>query len=160
MQNLKLTDIAKFVTGISPKALATTGGDADYVSLRKYPRVTILISVDNATTVTGAAITLKQAKDVAGTGEKALSFDTVLANIDTGASDDFVETAVVSDTFTTDTTNAKNLLYAINIDATMLDRANGFTAVRLDALLMANAIGCVLYALHNSREVGTSAILD
>lgn len=164
MQGLRLIDKAKIVYG-SPiiGALATTNGDCDYVSMKDYGKMTIVIAVDNATTVTGGAVTLKQATAVAGTGEKALSFSTVWANTDTAAGDTLTETAVVSDTFTTNTTNDKNLLYVIELDANDLDVANGFDCVRVDVLSMANAVGFVQYILHDPRygsPVARSAIVD
>lgn len=164
MQHLQLVDQAKIVFG-SPiiGALATTNGDCDYVSLKGYSKCTIVIAVDNATTVTGGAITLKQATAVAGTGEKALAFSTMYANTDTGASDTLTETAVTSNTFTTDTTDNKNLLYVIEVDADDLDVANGFDCLRVDSLLMANAVGFVQYILHGPRyaaPIATSAITD
>lgn len=160
--NLNLTDIAKIVQGAPIiGALATTNGDCDYVSLKNFDRCTIVISVDNATTVTGAAITLKQATAVAGTSEKALAFDTVYANIDAAAGDTLTETAVTSDTFTTDTTDNKNLMYVIEVKAEDLDVANGFDCLRVDALLMANAVGNVLYIMHGARNCPPgSAIVD
>lgn len=164
MQALNLTDNAKIVFA-SPiiGALATTNGDCDYVSLKGHERCTIVIAVDNATTVTGCAITLKQATAVAGTSEKALAFTKMWANTDTGASDTLVETAVTSNTFTTDTTDNKNLLYVIEVKAEDLDVANGFDCIRVDGLLMANAVGFVQYILHGSRyasPIAVSAITD
>lgn len=164
MQALNLTDVAKIVFG-SPiiGALATTNGDCDYVSLKNFDRITIVIAVDNATIVTGGAITLKQATAVAGTGEKALGFTKMFANLDVGASDTLVETAVASDTFTTLTTDNLNLLYVIEIAASDLDVANGFDCVRVDSLLMANAVGFVQYILHGARHaspLALSAIVD
>lgn len=162
MQGLNLTDIAKIVQG-SPiiGALATTNGDCDFVSLKNFDRCTIVISVDNATTVTGGAITLKQATAVAGTSEKALSFSAMLANVDCAAGDTLTETAVTSNTFTTDTTNDKNLMYVIEVKAEDLDIANGFDCLRVDSLLMANAVGNVLYIMHGARNCPPgSAIVD
>lgn len=164
MNGLKLIDKVKIVQG-SPiiGALATTNGDCDYVSLKGFQRCTILLAVDNATTVTGGAITLKQATAVAGTNEKALAFDTMYVNTDTAASDTLVETAVTSNTFTTDTTDNKNLLYVIEVDAADLDVANGFDCIRVDSLLMANAVGAVMYLLHDCRHgspLAISAITD
>ena len=159
MQGINLTDVAKIVYG-SPiiGALATTNGDCDYVSLKNYDRCTIVIAVDNATTVTGGAITLKQATAVAGTDEKALSFSKMYANLDVAASDTLVETAVTSDTFTTLTTNDKNALYVIEVKASDLDVANGFDCIRVDSLLMANAVGYVQYILHDARYASPLAI--
>jgi len=158
-QGLKLSDVAKVVFG-SPiiGALATTNGDCDYVSLKNFGRCTIVIAVDNASTVTGGAVTLKQATAVAGTGEKALGFTKMLANLDTGAGDTLTETAVASNTFTTDTTDNKNLLYVVEVDAADLDVANGFDCLRVDVLSMANAVGWVGYFLHDSRYNSPSAV--
>ena len=155
----RLIDTAKIVFG-SPLigALATTNGDCDYVSLKGYERATIVIAVDNATTVTGGAITLKQATAVAGTSEKALAFASYFANIDTGASDTLTETTATSNTFTTDTTDNKNLLYVIEVHAADLDVANGFDCLRVDSLLMANAVGFVQYILHGARQASPLAI--
>lgn len=160
---MRLVDKLKFVTGIAPGVLATTVGDGDYVSMKDYTNLTIVLTIDNATTVTGTAVTLKQATLVDGTGEKALAFDKVWANIDTGAADTLVETAVTSDTFTSDTTNAKNLKYVMEINETDLDVANEFDCVRIDCLLMANAVGNVEYILSGSRNnpaIANSAITD
>ena len=161
--NSKLIDACKIVTGIAPVAMATTAGDADYVSLKGHSGVSVILSVKNGTTVTGCAVTLKQATAVAGTSEKALSFTKVWANIDAGAADTLAETAVTSNTFTTDTTNSKDLLYVMEISAADLDIANGFDCVRLDGLLMANAVGAVMYVLHGARYdsgLAISAITD
>ncbi len=160
----RLIDTCKFVYG-SPGLVAgaTTGGDCDYVSLKGYSGMTVVIMVDNATTVTGGAVTLKQASDVAGTGEKALAFGTQYANADVGASDTVVETAVTSNTFTTGTTDNKNALHIIEIDAADLDVANGFDCVRVDVASMANAVEGVLYILRGARyapTLATAAITD
>jgi hypothetical protein len=164
MQALNLTDVAKIVYA-SPGLVAgaTTGGDCDYVSLKNYDRCTVVIAVDNATTVTGGAVTLKQATAVAGTSEKALAFSRYLANVDIGASDTLVETTATSDTFTTDTTDNKNQLFVIEVKAEDLDQANGFDCLRADVASMANAIEGVFYVLHGARyasPIASSAITD
>ncbi len=144
-------------------ALATTNGVCDYVSLKGYAGCLVKIFVDNATIVTGGAITLKQATAVAGTGEKALAFASMWANTDTAAGDTLTETAVTSNTFTTATTDNKNLMYVIDVKADDLDVANGFDCLRVDSLLMANAVGVVVYELYGARYAGTadiSAITD
>src|SRR5574340_614693 len=139
MQTLNLTDIAKVVMGCAPAALATTAGAGDYVSLKNFDRLTILIPVLNGATVTGGDVTLKQATAVAGTGEKALAFAKMYANTDCAASDTLTETAVTSNTFTTNATNSKQLMYVIEVKASDLDVANGFDCVRINVANMANA---------------------
>jgi hypothetical protein len=157
----RLTDKVKIVMGCAPAALATTAGDGDWVSMKGYKKCTIVIAVLNATTVTGGAITVLQATAVAGTSAKAVSFATALRNIDCAAADALASFAVTSDTFTTDTTNSKQLLYVIDIDATQLDQANGFDCIRVDSASMASAVGCALYILHPMRySTAPSAITD
>lgn len=161
--HLQLVDFAKVVVACPPAALTSTAGDGDYVSMKGYARATVIISVDNGSTVTGGAITLIQAKEVAGSTTKALGFSTVYANTDIGASDTLVETAVVSNTFTTTTTNDKNSLYVIEITADMLDGDNGYDCFRVDSASMANAVGSIIYILHGARyasPLATAAITD
>lgn len=139
-------------------ALATTNGDCDYVSLKGYAGCLVKIFVDNATTVTGGAVTLKQATAVAGTNEQALAFSTMWANTDCAAGDTLTEIAVTSNTFTTATTDNKNLLYIIDVKAEDLDVDNGFDCIRADLLLMANAVGLVEYELYGARHASTLAV--
>lgn len=160
---MRLVDKVKFVTACPPAALTSTAGDGDYISMKNFDHLTIVILVDNATTVTGGAVTLKQATAVAGTGEKALAFTKMWANVDTGASDTLVETTVSSNTFTTATTDNKNLMYVIEVEATDLDTANGFDCIRIDVASMANAVGSVLYMAHApayNPAIAVSAITD
>jgi hypothetical protein len=123
----------------------------------------ITIDIANGTTVTGSAITLKQATTVAGAGEKALPFTRMLANIDTGASQTMVETAVVSNTFTTDATNSKNLRYIIDVDSESLDSANSFDCVRVDGTGHAATAPrgfTVSYQMYGARFSGANPLVD
>lgn len=161
--SLPMTDFVKFVMGAAPAALTSTAGDGDYVSLKNFRRLTILISVLNGSTVTGGAITLIQAKEVAGSTTKALSFTKAFRNIDCAAGDTLAEFTVSGDTFTTDTTNSKQLLYVIEIDASMLDIDGGYECLRVDSASMANAVGTVVYLLHDARTnppLALAAITD
>lgn len=155
----------KFVTGCAPAALASTAGDGDFVSMKNYRRLTIVINILNGSTVTGTAVTLIQATEVAGSTTKALGFARMWANIDTGAGDTLTETAVTNNTFTTNTTNSKSLMYVIEINADDLDVDNGYDCVRVDAASAANSVGSVLYILSDPRYVNEgqslpSAIID
>lgn len=154
--NASLAEQAKFVTGCAPAALTSTAGDGDYISMKGYRRLTIVLSVLNATTVTGGAITLLQATDVAASGAKALAMTRMWANTDCAASDTLVKTTVTSDTFTTSTTNSKILMYVIEVLAEDLDIANGFDCVRVDSASMANAVGSALYILDGARYGGAT----
>lgn len=157
----RFVDTIKVVQGLAPITPSTS--TPDYVSLKNYDRMAIVINVDNGTTVTGSAISLRQATDVSDGSGKALAFSTMWANTDTGAADTLVETAVTSDTFTTDATNAKNLVYVIEINSSSLDRANGFDCVRLVTGNGANMVLGAMYYLYDARyksPIAVSAITD
>ena len=61
--NALLIEQAKPVVGLSNTT--PTASTPDYVSLKNFEKLTIIILALNATTVTGSAITVKQATDVA-----------------------------------------------------------------------------------------------
>lgn len=156
-----LVQSAKPVTGLD--SIVPSSSTPDYVSLKDYAHVTAIILVKNATAVTGSAITLKQATAVAGTGEKALGFTKAWRNIDTAAADALAEFAVTSDTFTTDATNSKNLMYVIEVDAAELDVDGGFDCFRVGTGNATAATVTVLYILSSprySQEVPPAAITD
>lgn len=136
-------DLAKVVSGFPPGT--PSGANLAYVDLSRFERLCIVLAARNATSVSGSAVTLRQAKDTAGTGEKPLSFTRAWANYDTAASDALVKTAVAGDTFTTNTTSNKNLLYVIAVAASSLDVSSGFRAVRLG---LGNASNTVLTATY------------
>lgn len=161
--NGRLDEQAHLVQATSIAALTGAAGDATYVSLKNYRRVTVIIDIANATTVTGTAVTLKQATAVAGTGEKALAFTRMLANTDVGAGNapaNYTETAVSNNTFTSSTTNSKRLRYIIEVDAEQLDVANSFDCFRVDADSAVASTGVVTYILWGARYSGASPMVD
>jgi hypothetical protein len=161
--NARLDEQSYTVVAAAGLLLTSTLGDTTYVSMKNYARCRITISIADGTTVTGSTITLKQATAVAGTDEKALAFTRMLANTDYGASKTMVETAVTSNTFTTQTVNSKDSLYIIDVDASDLDVANGFDCLRVDGTGHAATAsrGCVvLYNLYGARYSGASPLAD
>lgn len=112
-------------------AATPSSSSPKWVSLKGYNHLTAIVSFKNATTVTGSAIGLAQATAVAGTGTKTLGFSTVWANTDDASSVALTETAVVSNTFTTNATNSKTGFYIIEVDADDLDVANGFDCLQV-----------------------------
>jgi len=161
--NARLDEQVTSIVAAAGLLLTSTLGDTTYVSLKNYRRLQIIISIADGTTVTGSTITLKQATAVAGTGEKALAFTRMLANTDYAASKTMVETAVTSNTFTTQTTNSKDSVYIIDIDADTLDVANGFDCVRLDGTGHAATASrgvVVVYNLYGARYSGAAALTD
>jgi hypothetical protein len=147
--NSALHEQAKIVWGMGPKVPSSTV--PDYVSLKGYSRCCIIITGLNTTTVTGSAITLKQATAVANTGEAALAFDKMFANLDVTATDTLVETAVSSNTFTTDATNSINFMYVIDVRPEMLDLANNYDCIRLGTGNATNATLSATYILYPAK---------
>lgn len=163
MNNARLDERVYPVVAAAGLLLTSTLGDTTYVSMKGYQRCQIIISIADGTTVTGSTITLKQATAVAGTGEKALAFTRMLANTDYVASKTMTETAVTSNTFTTQTTNSKDSLYIIDVDASDLDVANGFDCLRVDGTGHAATASrgvVVLYNLYGARYSGASPLAD
>lgn len=157
--NALLSEQVKIVTGLAPITPSTS--TPDYVSLKNYERCTVVIIADNGSTVTGSAITLKQATSVGAGGETPLAFTRAYRNIDTGASDALAAFTVSNNTFTTDTTNAKNLLYVIEVEASDLDVEGGFDCIRAGTGDAANTVLSVIYLLWGPKySTLPSAIVD
>lgn len=161
--NARLDEQAVSIVAAAGLLLTSTLGDTLYCSMKNFRKCQILISIADGTTVTGSTITLKQATAVAGTGEKALGFTRMLSNVDYAAAKTMVDTAVVANTFTTQTVNSKDSLYILEIDAEDLDLANGFDCFRVDGTGHAATAsrGCVvLYNFFGARYSGANPLID
>lgn len=120
----------KIVMGGGPVLLNTAGLAGDYVSMKNYNHLTVIVALTPASGTDTAAITLKQASDVAGTGEKALAFTKAWRCPVSTSVDALTETAY-SSSITTSATAVQEL-FVLEIDAPDLDVANGFDCVRVD----------------------------
>lgn len=161
--NGRLDEQVTTVVAAAGLLLTSTLGDTLYCSLKNFRKVRITISIADGTTVTGSTITLKQATAIAGTGEKPLAFTRMLANTDYQASKTMVDTAVTSNTFTTQTVNSKDSLYIIDVDSESLDMANGFDCFRVDCTGHAATAsrGCVvIYDFYGARYSGANPLID
>lgn len=157
--NALLVEQAKIVNGLAMTVPSST--TPDYVSLKGYDKLTILIKVKNATTVTGSAITLKQDDAVDGASEAALGFSWVWANIDLAAGDALVKTAVTNNTFTTDATNSKNLLYVIEVKPEDLTEGNDCVRVGTgDATAATVDVTYILWPAKYPKGTPLTAIAD
>lgn len=162
--NVLLTEQTKVVQCLGPVAPSTS--TPDFVSMKGYNRCTVLIPVKNGTTVTGSAISITQATDVSNTGGKALPFSTAYRSLNTGPSgntDALSSFSVASNTFTTDSTNSTDNLYAIEINETDLDVANGFDCVRVNTGNSTNAtlaVVAVLWPAKFGKSTPLTAIAD
>ncbi len=145
----RLVELMGFEVGILPKDTTGAAQVGDYISLKNYQHVTIVI-LQGAWAAGTSAVTLVQATDVAASGEKALAFTKRWTKVGvTGTT--FVETAVTANTF--DLPNVANTINVLEIDADMLDVTNGFDCLALKtASPGANAdLVTALYILHGAR---------
>lgn len=149
----------KPIWGTEVKNWTGAASTGDYISLKMYDKLVFVIQT-GAWAGGTSAITLEQATAVAGTASKALAF--VDYSDDVTVSGTQAKKAATSNTFTI---GAANSLYVIEINAGMLDIANGFDCVTIKgASPGANAdfYGVTCYA-SGSRYQGDaqpSAIID
>jgi hypothetical protein len=161
MSNMRLVENAKIVVGAVP--IDTTGAAVagDYVSLKGYSHLTIVI-MQGAWAGGTPAVTLLQATDVAATGAKALSFTKYWSGTALTA-DLLTANTVTSDTY--NLTATANKFNVIEVDASSLDVDGGFDCVRVGiATPGSNAdLIAVLYILTGPRYPQASppsAIID
>ena len=162
--NGRLDENVKTYIAAQGLLLTATLGDTMYVSLKNYKKLQIIIAIADGTSVTGTAITLKQAKDVAATDEKPLVFTRSLQNRDWAAAKVMAETAVTASTFTTvNGSNSKIQLYILDVDSSTLDTDAGFDCVRVDGNAHASTAplgSIVIYNLYNPRYSDANALID
>lgn len=149
MSNMRLVENAKVVVGAVPVDTTGAAVTGDYVSMKGYTHLTVII-MQGAWAGGTPAVTLKQATDVSATGEKALSFTKYWSGT-AQTNDQYAATAVVSDTFNLSAT--ANKVSIIEVNASDLDIDNGFDCVRVGiASPGANAdLIAVLYVLTGAR---------
>lgn len=128
-------------------------------SMKNFLRATILI-VQNKAAGNGAAIALKQAKEIddSPSVEKVLGFTKARRSLAVGTQaapvNSWAEFTVSNDTFTTDATNGTRDVYAIDIKAEDLDIANDFDVVEVEVGNAASNTVCVIVLLHGARQAG------
>ena len=161
---MRLVDNMKFVMSNVPVDINNNAVTGDYVSMKNYDHLTIILQF--GAVGTGTALTLKQATDVGNSlsDEKALGFSKIFTNVG-NTTDTLTEVAVTSNTYTVG--DAPSNLYVVEVDAASLDVNNGFDCVRMNLAAGAGTtLLAVLYILSNSRYAGSqasnlpSAILD
>lgn len=144
MTGSRFVDVDKKVVGYF--AGVPSSASVGWVSLANYNNVQIMLAWKNAAAgATGSAITLNQGKSSSGANSKALAFDTVFLANDTANSVTLTQTAVVSNTFTTDNTASHLGVAFIEVRADRLDTANGFTYLQVG---LANATNTTVHAVY------------
>lgn len=154
MGNMLLVEATKVCWGFAPIDLNGGTAAGDYVNFKSHRKCAVVLQT-GAWAGGTSAVTLTQASNAGGTGDKALAFSHYY--ISTGLTDDtLVKTAVVSDTFNL---SAANKLVIIEVLSTDLDTDNGFTHFRVNlATPGANAdLVSGLYVFYQGERAGSVA---
>jgi hypothetical protein len=174
--NAALAEQCQVVTAFPPADLAG-GKNGDWVSLKYFDRCSIIVTKGVGTAGQDPTLTLKQAQDVAGTNPKALAINRVDKKQGTQTGIGAFTTSTpgapaTNDTFTaadgtwvnTDAAEAEGL-YIVEVQASDLDRANGYDCIQLSFPTPGAAaqITGAVYLLSGGRYGGAglpSAIVD
>lgn len=144
------------VSGIAPVNLATGANAGDWVDVSKHQRFAIVFFKGAGTAGDDPTITIKQATDASGTGNKALNFTRLWVKQDTLLSTVGKWTAVTksaSNTYTDDTSAEDQAIWWIEFTYNDLDANNGYKYVQasIDDVGTNAQLGCVLVLLGDPR---------
>jgi len=157
--NSLLLERLQIAAGFLPVDLqtATTGlRTGDWVSMRHYGQILILLFKDQGTAGDDVTLTIQQATSASGGSAKGLDFTTLHSKL---ATDLFTvgqwtkNTQSAGSTFTSDDSGENELMWAVEFDASELDVAGGFTFVRgsVNDVGTNAQLGCMIYILGNPR---------
>lgn len=165
--NAPLAETAQIVSGFLPVDMSAGANAGDWVSLKNYHRLAVVLFKGAGTAGDDPTLTLQQATDVAGTGAKALTFTTVWTKQGTltGVGQYTKVTQTAANTYTDLTSAEVAALWVVEIRHDDLDIDNDFDCVRATvADIGTNAqVGTLFYILYGPRFGGASlpsAIVD
>ena len=158
---------AQLAAGFVPVNMATGANDGDWVSMKHYRHLAIILFKGAGVAGEDPTITLEQATAVAGTSAKALAAITAVyikQGADLFAIGTFTKvTQVAAATYTNLTLAEEQAIIVIELNAEDLDVEGGFDCVRARVADVGNSsqIGGLLYLLSGPRYAPPlSAIID
>ena len=153
---MHILEQVKVVTGFVPADMSLAANTGDRVSLQNYNRCAVLLFKRAGTADQDSTLTLTQAKDVIGTGAKALNFTRidVKQGAQAGIGTFTTITQAAGNTYTEATAAEIQAIWVIDVPADTLDINSGFVCVRADvADVGVNAqLGGLLYLLHDPHH--------
>ncbi len=164
----KLVLNCQIVSGFVPSDLSTGTKTGDWLSLKLYGHLAIVVHKSIATTGQDATVTIQQATSVGGGGAKPLTFTELWVKqaVALNTVGEFTRvTQAAANTYTSATSGESQCLWVIEFDASQLDVNNNYDCVRASV----NNNGqwphwtSVLYILPQPRylnESPLSAIVD
>jgi hypothetical protein len=153
----RLLERLQLVEGFPAVDLSSGNKTGDWVSLVKYGRAIVLFTSGVGTNGDDPTLTIEQAKDVAGTSPKSLTFTRLYkkqAATNLTATGQWTEvTQAAANTYTNTDAAEQSALWAVEFSADELDVNNGYTALRATvADVGGNAQpGYLLYILGDPR---------
>lgn len=161
--NVDFAECVQVVPAFLPVNMAGSANTGDWISLKNYHRVTIMLVKAAGTAGDDPVITLQQATNVAGAGAKALAaVDKVyvkqgadLATVGTFT----LVTQTASDSYTDAAAAEAQAVWLIDIQSEDLDVDGGFDCIQASVADVGTAeqLGCALYLLYPARY-GQSAL--
>lgn len=166
--NALFVEQAQIVAAIVPVDLETGANNGDWVSMKNYERLTVVVFKAAGTAGDDPVLTMKQAQDVSGTAAKALNFTRVDSKVgaQTGIGDFTTNTQAAANTYTDAVSAEAQGIFVIDFRSSDLDNAGGFDCVQVSIPDTGSAgaeIGSAFYILWGARYQGAglkSAIVD
>ena len=158
-----MLDQMQIAAGFVPVNLATGANNSDWMNLKSYARMLIVFFKSAAASGTeDPTVTVLQATDVAGTGSKALNIARSWTKTDADLTTigQFTAGAPSTNTLTVAASAQKAAIWVIEVLASDLDKANGFTCVRANVADVGTVeqLGCLLYVLGEARQSDTPVL--
>jgi hypothetical protein len=163
---INLIEQLQIACGFVPVNMASAANDGDWVSLKSYQWLLIVLFKGAGTAGEDPTITVEQATTVAGGGAKALNFTEIYKKqgADLFAIGQFTKvTQAAGNTFTDGTLAEEQAIVVVPIKADTLDTAGGFDCVRgrVADVGASSQIGGLFYLLGGARTLPpVSAIVD
>ncbi len=166
--NNLLVEATQIVMAIVPVDSQSGANNGDWVSMKNYDRLTVLVIKAAGVAGDDPVITMKQATDVSGTGAKALNFTRVdsKVGVQTGIGAFTTNTQAAGNTYTDLVSAESQGIFAIEFKSEDLDVNNNFDCVQLSIPDTGSAgaqLLTAIYILRGARYAGAglqSAIVD
>jgi len=166
--NNLLVEEAQIVSAIIPVDSQSGANNGDWVSMKGFDRISVIVFKAAGVAGDDPVITIKQATDVSGTSAKALNFTRIDAKVgaQTGVGQFTTVTQAAGNTYTDTVSAEAQGLFVIEFKSEDLDTNNGFDCVQLSIPDTGSAgaqLLCGLYVLRGARygsQPLPSAIVD
>tara|TARA_R100000808_G_scaffold5235_1_gene16070 strand:- start:5236 stop:5736 length:501 start_codon:yes stop_codon:yes gene_type:complete len=146
----------QIVSAFAPVDMSAAANDGDWFNCANYQRVVVLFVKGAGTAGDDPTLTITQASDNSGTGEKALTFTDIWYKQDTSlaATATFTHTTQTAASSYTDATSAEDqAIWVLEFSTDELDVAGGFTHIQASVGdVGTNAqLGCAIYIGLDAR---------